>query len=140
MVSILVWIRCMAKFAIFLGYLQQSALMKIQISMGKVKIYNPASVHDSCNNFFFQSEYIFTVKITAPRNYLMRLTYYSSALRPSESLSLLNYRHSFFPFNCLLSPSLNLHLPQNLLHTFQPSQSKPSSSSPSFWFTLKILS
>ena len=46
--------------------------------MGKVKIYNLASAH-KCNDFLFLSEFIFTVKITAPRNYSMRLTYYSAS-------------------------------------------------------------
>jgi hypothetical protein len=40
--------------------------MTIEISMGKVKIHNPASAHENCNNFHFQDKYIFTVKITAP--------------------------------------------------------------------------
>jgi len=48
----------------------------------------------------------------------------SSAIQPSDSLGLLNYRCLFFPVNCLLSPSLNLHLPQILLYIFQPSQSR----------------
>jgi len=39
---------------------------------GKVKSYNPASAHDNSNSFLFQTEYIFAVKITTPRNYSTR--------------------------------------------------------------------
>ena len=62
----------------------------------------------------------------------------SVALRHSESLSLLNYGHPFFPIPCLLSLSCNLHLtciPFSILH---PSQSRCSCSS-SLQFTLKHL-
>jgi hypothetical protein len=48
---------------------------------------------------------------------------YSLVLRPSESLGPLNYGRPFFPFECLLLPSLNLHLPQILLDIFHASQS-----------------
>jgi hypothetical protein len=58
---------------------------------------------------------------------------YSSAVRPSESLSLL-IANSHSPLSTVFwGHLLNLHLPQILLHVFQPSQSSPSS----FRFTLK---
>jgi len=66
-----------------------------------------------------------------------RLHTYSLAVQPSESLGLLNYRRLIFPVDCLLSPSLNLHLPQILLYSFQPSHSRSSPSSTYFQFTLK---
>ena len=62
---------------------------------------------------------------------------YSSALRPSDRLCLRNYESPHFPANCLLSPSLNLHLPQILLYIFQPSQPRSSPSFTSLRFTLK---
>lgn len=46
--------------------------------------------------------------------YLLTDLTYSSAVRPTESLDLLNYRRPFFQYR--RSPSLNLHL---LLHRFQ---------------------
>ena len=52
---------------------------------------------------------------------------YSLALRPSESLGLLNYGRPFFPIQSLLLPSLNLYLPQILLHILQPPQARSSS-------------
>ena len=58
---------------------------------------------------------------------------YSLALRPSENLGL-HYGHPFLPID---SPSLNLHLPQIILHIFQPSQSGSSASSTSLWFSLR---
>ena len=61
---------------------------------------------------------------------------YFLAFPPSESLVLLNHRYPFSPIACPLSPSLNLPLPQILLHIFQPPQ--PSSSPSNFLqFTLK---
>ena len=35
---------------------------------------------------------------------------YSLALRPSDNLGSLTYGYPFLPINCLLLPSLNLHL------------------------------
>ena len=62
---------------------------------------------------------------------------YILTLRPPESLGLLNYGRPFFPIYCILSPSLNLYLLQNLLYIFQPSQTRSSPSSISLRFTLK---
>ena len=70
--------------------------------------------------------------VLLPNIQLRLLTYllsHSLALQPSDSLGLLNYRRPPFPIHCLLSPSLNLHLPQILVHIFQPSQSMSSPSS-----------
>ena len=63
---------------------------------------------------------------------------YSFALWPSKSLGLLNNGSPFFPIGCLLSPSLNLHLPQILLQKFQPSRSRSNPSSSSLRFTLRF--
>ena len=60
------------------------------------------------------------IKYCLPITYLLT---YSSALQPSDSLGLLNFVPPFFPIDYLLSLSLKFHLPQILLHTFQPSQS-----------------
>jgi hypothetical protein len=49
--------------------------------------------------------------------------------------SLITDAHS--SFHCLLSPSINLHLPYILFNISQPSQSRPSLSSFSFRFTRK---
>ena len=63
---------------------------------------------------------------------------YSFALWPSKSLGLLNNGSPFFPIGCLLSPSLNLHLPQILLQKFQPSRSRSNPSSFSLRFTIRF--
>jgi hypothetical protein len=62
---------------------------------------------------------------------------YSFALWPSGSLGVLNYGCPFFPIVCLLSPSLDPHLPQILLQNFQPSRSRSSLSCASLRFTLR---
>ena len=45
-----------------------------------------------------------------------------------DSLGLLIYGRPLFPIDSLLSPSLNLYLPQIFLNIFQPSQSRSSPS------------
>ena len=72
---------------------------------------------------------------TADGIFTYLLTYlltYSSALRPSQSLALLTYGRPFFPVFCLLLSSLNPHLPQILLHIFQPPQAMLSVSTNPF--------
>jgi hypothetical protein len=62
---------------------------------------------------------------------------YSLTLWLSDSLGLLNDRCPFFPNDCLLLPSRNLHLPQFLFHISQPPQSRSSASLTSLSLTLK---
>jgi hypothetical protein len=62
---------------------------------------------------------------------------YCLDLPPSDSLGILNYGRPFFPVDCVLSPSLNLHLRLILLYIFQPSQFRSSPYSSFHQSTLK---